>query len=66
MVFKENMAVFHDTWQSCPETNENNKKLLRGVKGGGFLEKNPPGRRKQMGRGFFGLSRPPPLRVKPP
>jgi hypothetical protein len=25
----------------------NNKKLLQGVQGGGFLEKSPPGRRRQ-------------------
>jgi hypothetical protein len=25
----------------------NNEKLLRGVQGGGFLEKSPPGRRRQ-------------------
>jgi oxygen-independent coproporphyrinogen-3 oxidase len=27
----------------------NNKKLLRGVQGGGFLEKSPPGRRQKIG-----------------
>jgi hypothetical protein len=27
---------------------ENNKKLLRGVQGGGFLEKSPPGRRRHI------------------
>ena len=28
---------------------ENKQKLLRGVQGGGFLEKNSPGRRRQKG-----------------
>ncbi len=28
-----------------------NKKLLRGVQGGGFLEKSPPGRRRQKQQG---------------
>jgi len=28
-------------------SNEINQKLLRGVQGGGFLEKSPPGRRRQ-------------------
>jgi DNA-binding response OmpR family regulator/signal transduction histidine kinase len=32
---------------SQPEPTEPNKKLLRGVQGGGFLEKSPPGRRRQ-------------------
>ncbi|MGD2091599.1 MAG: hypothetical protein PVH61_35830 [Candidatus Aminicenantes bacterium] len=29
-----------------------NEKLLRGVQGGGFLEKSPPGRRRQKFRDF--------------
>jgi hypothetical protein len=34
---------------SHPETYVNKQKLLRGVQGGGFLEKSPPGRRRQKG-----------------
>ncbi|MGD2089291.1 MAG: Mur ligase family protein [Candidatus Aminicenantes bacterium] len=36
----------HDN-QFSPRDDENNQKLLRGVQGGGFLEKSPPGRRRQ-------------------
>jgi amino acid adenylation domain-containing protein len=31
----------------CKSETSSNKKLLRGVQGGGFLEKSPPGRRRQ-------------------
>jgi hypothetical protein len=31
-----------------------NQKLLRGVQGGGFLEKSPPGRRRLFLSEFFG------------
>ncbi|MGD2089480.1 MAG: amino acid adenylation domain-containing protein, partial [Candidatus Aminicenantes bacterium] len=33
--------------ESAPIKTTPNKKLLRGVQGGGFLEKSPPGRRRQ-------------------
>jgi hypothetical protein len=33
--------------QASPGDNENNQTLLPGVRGGGFLEKSPPGRRRQ-------------------
>jgi amino acid adenylation domain-containing protein len=33
--------------EKVTDKNFNNKKLLRGVQGGGFLEKSPPGRRRQ-------------------
>jgi len=61
MVFKEKMAVLHDIEQPCRETNENKQKLLRGVQGGGFPAKNPPGRRRQKGRCPRCLARPPPV-----
>ena len=31
---------------TSPSSEETNQKLLRGVQGGGFLEKSPPGRRR--------------------
>jgi CubicO group peptidase (beta-lactamase class C family) len=34
--------------RTSPGDNEINQKLLRGVQGGGFLEKSPPGRRRQV------------------
>jgi hypothetical protein len=43
------MVVPHEGCALRPETYENKQKLLRGVQGGGFLEKNPPGRRRQKG-----------------
>jgi hypothetical protein len=37
-----------DEWlETCAAIDELNKKLLRGGQGGGFLEKSPPGRRRQ-------------------
>jgi amino acid adenylation domain-containing protein/non-ribosomal peptide synthase protein (TIGR01720 family) len=47
------------------ETYQNNEKLLRGVQGGGFLEKSPPGRRRQR-KDFlrpFDLTKAPLVRV---
>ncbi len=35
-----------DLWD-FPGSHDDNQKLLRGVQGGGFLEKSPPGRRRQ-------------------
>jgi acyl carrier protein len=35
------------TLKSTSKKNENNQKLLQGVQGDGFLEKSPPGRRRQ-------------------
>jgi CubicO group peptidase (beta-lactamase class C family) len=34
--------------RALPGDNKINQKLLRGVQGGGFLEKSPPGRRRQI------------------
>jgi len=44
--YKKSTAIDHNA-ESYSETNEINQKLLRGVQGGGFLEKSPPGRRRQ-------------------
>jgi hypothetical protein len=40
------------SYQKEQETGDHKIKqtLLRGVQGGGFLEKNPPGRRRQKGK----------------
>ncbi|MGD2085220.1 MAG: amino acid adenylation domain-containing protein [Candidatus Aminicenantes bacterium] len=38
----------HDLWDLW-DYHDNNQKLLRGVQGGGFLEKSPPGRLYQTG-----------------
>jgi glycosyltransferase involved in cell wall biosynthesis len=40
--------------QLIPE-RKNNQKLLRGVQGGGFLEKSPPGRRRQEIKDRYGI-----------
>jgi glycosyltransferase involved in cell wall biosynthesis len=40
--------------QLTPE-EKNNQKLLRGVQGGGFLEKSPPGRRRQRTRERYNI-----------
>jgi hypothetical protein len=41
------MEIPHGDCSPDPETDENKQKLLRGVQGGGFLEKSPPDRRRQ-------------------
>ena len=43
LTYHENNLATEDT----EDTERFNKKLLRGVQGGGFLEKSPPGRRRQ-------------------
>jgi amino acid adenylation domain-containing protein len=44
-----------EKFKTAHELHEkNNKKLLRGVQGGGFLEKSPPGRRKLYRTGDLG------------
>jgi hypothetical protein len=40
-------SVFWLDWEVLMLNSFTNKKLLRGVQGGGFLEKSPPGRRRQ-------------------
>jgi amino acid adenylation domain-containing protein len=40
-------ALFKKTAPPGPPRKNFNNKLLQGVQGGGFLEKNPPGRRRQ-------------------
>jgi len=50
--FKENVPPSHDN-EFSPGDDENNQKLLLGVQGDGFLEKSPPGRRRQSIYGPF-------------
>jgi acyl transferase domain-containing protein/aryl carrier-like protein len=45
--YNDFLTIDHDDLSS-PGNNENNQKLLRGVQGGSFLEKRPPGRRRQI------------------
>jgi hypothetical protein len=40
-------------YKQIPNYNKINQKLLQGVQGGGFLEKSPPGRRRQLGNTKF-------------
>ena len=44
--------------QAAPGDDEINQTLLRGVQGGGFLEKNPPGRRRQKSNFMAGRKSP--------
>ncbi|MGD2085539.1 MAG: amino acid adenylation domain-containing protein [Candidatus Aminicenantes bacterium] len=61
--FKIKYYRTHELHELTQIKTTSNKKLLQGVQGGGFLEKSPPGRRRQNFIRPFDLSRAPLLRV---